>query len=310
MPGASSEHYKRDLLVIEGAERQLAALTERERRIVELGEELARNHARRPRTENDTIDARRAVAELEQKSADVEALEIAVSRSNADLIEARADSTNAGELLAVQMAELERLSRLAGHVAAQKAKRANWQADLEILHLAERAYGPAGVPTLIIENAAIPSIETEASRILAELGTDLRVELRTQREKKTGGTSETLDIVIVSPAGERAYETFSGGERTRLNLALRIALARLLAHRRGAESRLLVIDEPEFLDEAGVSKLADVLQGMSADFDKILLISHVPALATSFDQVLNVIRDDNGSRIQSTMPQPSAEVYA
>jgi DNA repair exonuclease SbcCD ATPase subunit len=128
---------------------------------------------------------------------------------------------------------------------------------------------PRRHPALIVENAAIPQIETEANRILDELGTSYRVELRTQRALKTSETlRETLDILIHADAGERPYETFSGGERTRLNLALRIALARLLAHRRGAESRLLVIDEPEYLDEAGVARLAEVLRGLAGDFDR------------------------------------------
>src|SRR5581483_6791528 len=113
---------------------------------------------------------------------------------------------------------------------------------------------------------------------------------------------ETLDIVIVTSAGERPYETFSGGERTRLNLALRIALARLLAHRRGAESRLLAIDEPEFLDEAGVARLADVLRGLSGDFDRVLLVSHHPTLAASFDQTIAVVKDGDRSRVDVGAP--------
>jgi len=106
---------------------------------------------------------------------------------------------------------------------------------------------------------------------------------------------------VLADAGERPYETFSGGERTRINLALRIALARLLAHRRGAESRLLAIDEPEFLDEQGTAALVDVLRDLQADFDRILLISHVPALRDSFDQVLTVSKDGSRSRIDTGM---------
>jgi exonuclease SbcC len=156
---------------------------------------------------------------------------------------------------------------------------------------------------LIVENAAIPQLEVEANRILGELGgatADCRVELRTQRALKTADAlRETLDIVIVTPAGERPYESFSGGERTRLNLALRIALARLLAHRRGAESRLLAIDEPEFLDEAGVARLADVLRGLSGDFDRVLLVSHHPTLAAAFDQAIVVVKDGDRSRVDA-----------
>ena len=49
------------------------------------------------------------------------------------------------------------------------------------------ATAATGTPALIIENSAIPYIETEASRILGLLGTSFQVELRTQAENKTGG---------------------------------------------------------------------------------------------------------------------------
>jgi len=60
--------------------------------------------------------------------------------------------------------------------------------SVDVLKLAERAFGRDGIPALIVENAAIPQLELEANRILGELGgatADCRVELRTQRLLKT-----------------------------------------------------------------------------------------------------------------------------
>lgn len=173
--------------------------------------------------------------------------------------------------------------------------------ELDLCVALDRAFSPDGIPALIVENSAIPQIETDANRMLQDLGTSYRVELRTQAALKSGdGLRDTLDVIVCTETGERPYETFSGGERTRLNLALRIALARLLAHRRGADSRLLVIDEPEYLDEAGTAALVDVLRSLQGDFDKCYLISHVPALRDSFDEVLTVVKGDDGrSRIEA-----------
>lgn len=181
---------------------------------------------------------------------------------------------------------------------------------LGLLRLAARAYHRDGVPALIVENAAIPQIEREANRILGELADGVRVELRTLREKRDGGLADTLDVVIVTGDGARPYETFSGGERTRLNLALRIGLARLLAHRRGAESRILCVDEPEFLDEQGAARLADVLRGLTADFDRVILVSHLPALASSFDRALVVSKDGDRSRVEPTAAAAASEAVA
>jgi exonuclease SbcC len=257
------------------------------------------------------------VAELEQRKAeltaaakqlqarlaeldlpDIGALEHGLAKTQERLELMRQTLAGARERLAVTDAELRRLDELADQVRGITDRVRQLADELELVGLCERAYGRDGIPTMIVENAAVPQIETEANRILAELGTSFTVELRTQRELKTGGVAESLDIIVVGPGGQaRAYETFSGGERTRLNLALRIALARLLAHRRGAEVRVLVVDEPEFLDEPGVARLAEVLRGLSADFERTILISHQPALREAFDGVLTVVKTDGISAI-------------
>jgi exonuclease SbcC len=206
---------------------------------------------------------------------------------------------------------LARLVQVEAEAITARARVTELQGQLDLLVALEKAYGRDGIPALIIENAAIPQLEVEASRILAELGTPYRVELRTERALKSGeGSRDTLDVIVVGELGERPYETFSGGERTRINLALRIALARLLAHRRGAESRLLAIDEPEYLDEPGTARLAEVLRGLSGDFDRILLVSHVPGLRDAFDQTLNVVKDGARSRVDTGVEQIEREAVA
>jgi exonuclease SbcC len=199
-------------------------------------------------------------------------------------------------------ARVERIVDADRQLAAAAERVTVLEAEVDLCARLERSYGRDGIPALVIENTAVPSIETEAARILTMLGgstASCRVELRTQAERKTtDGLRDTLDVIIVGEQGERAYETFSGGERTRINLALRIALARLLAHRRGAESRLLAIDEPEFLDEQGTGALVDVLRSLDTDFSRIYLISHVPALRDSFDDVLTVVKDGDRSHVE------------
>lgn len=236
-----------------------------------------------------------AALELEKARSGLSPAELERLRSEA--LRASAQVELAGDLIGEKTAivaratqTLERLDELERKTADDRAQRDELDRQLDVVSVLERAYGRNGIPAAIIQNAAIPAIELEATRILAELGTGYRVELRTERELASGETSDSLDVVIVTEAGERPYETFSGGERTRLNLALRIALARLLANRRGAESRLLAIDEPEFLDAAGTEALAGVLRGLATDFDRIYLISHVPDLRDAFDIAIEVTR--------------------
>ncbi len=54
---------------------------------------------------------------------------------------------------------------------------------------------------------------------------------------------ETLDIKIADELGTRIYDMYSGGETFRIDLALRIAVSRLLVRRAGASMPILIIDE-------------------------------------------------------------------
>ena len=163
------------------------------------------------------------------------------------------------------------------------------QLRLERLQSLERAYGPAGIPTLILESTAIPAIEQHANTVLAQLGGQparWQVELRTQRDTQTGGVSDTLDVVVLTDTGERDYRALSGGERTRVAVALRLGVARLLAHRQGADCQLLALDEPDALDADGKQALVDVLTERAGEYSTVVLISHDQDLRDRFDHVL------------------------
>ena len=225
------------------------------------------------------------------------ALQRAVGDANQALVIARASLTSAQQ---EQTRCEERLKSLVA--AAQKAQdalaaRERLNTRLDLLKALEAAYGRNGIPALILETSAIPQIEAEAQRILAELGVPYRVELVTQRETKTGTLKDTLDVVVHEPAGPRRYETYSGGEQTRLEFALRIALARLVASRSGSESGILALDELSFLDSSGMTQVANVLRGLT-EFNIVLLVSHDDRLSDAFDQQIMVVRDEDGSHLE------------
>jgi exonuclease SbcC len=186
-------------------------------------------------------------------------------------------------------------------VKAQGAldERAALEARALVLGDLVRAYSRDGIPALIMESTAIPQIEREAQRVLDALGVPFRVELRTQATNKTNDRmKDTLDVVVHEPNGERGYDTYSGGEQARINVALRIALARLLAHRRGASMEVFALDEVEHLDAAGVVKLAELLRDLQREIPVVLFISHVETLTEAFDQTVTVVRDAGGSRLE------------
>ena len=158
------------------------------------------------------------------------------------------------------------------------------------------AFGKRGVQAMIIESA-IPDIEAEANKLLGRMTNGrMSVSMVTQRELKSGSTSETLDILIADENGERPYETFSGGEAFRVNFALRIALSKLLAHRAGTNLRTLVIDEGFGSQDAeGRTRLIEAITSVQKDFDRIIVITHIEELKEAFPVRLEVVKGPLGS---------------
>lgn len=153
-------------------------------------------------------------------------------------------------------------------------------------------FGKNGIQAIMIENA-IPELEDEANRILSRVTDNaMHLTLETQRDTRSGNVAETLDIKISDALGTRNYELFSGGEAFRINIALRIALSRLLARRAGARLRTLVIDEGfGTQDSQGLERLVEVIKAIQGDFAKIIVITHLRELKNAFDTHIEVKKD-------------------
>ena len=162
------------------------------------------------------------------------------------------------------------------------------------------AFGKDGIQALIIENA-IPEIENETNAILSRL-TDNRIQISIEslRDLKKGGTRETLDIKISDEIGERSYHLYSGGEAFRTDFSLRIALSKVLARRAGTRLRVLIIDEGfGTQDSHGLEQLVEAIQEISQDFDKLLVVTHLPQLKNAFPVQIEVTKHpDIGSRFE------------
>jgi exonuclease SbcC len=201
---------------------------------------------------------------------------------------------------AVQKVEV--LKTLRNRQKNLEARLENVKQELEYLKTLERAFGKDGVPSLIIEQA-LPEIEDEANRILAELSNyDLSIELRTQKDYKDNSRKdkiETLSIIISDPVGKREYEMFSGGEAFRVNFAIRLALSRLLTKRAGARMQMLVIDEGfGSQDTEGRQRLIDVIEQIQHNFANILVITHLEELKDVFPARIEVEKTVNGSQLK------------
>jgi exonuclease SbcC len=218
-------------------------------------------------------------------------------RASTEVATTRAADRQAQAELTTSEERLRNLAALADRAQESLAERERLTDRLTVLKALERSYGRDGIPALRLEVQAIPQIEATASEVLDAMGLPFRVELVTQRENKSGGLRDTLDVVVHEPGGARSYATYSGGERTRLEVALRLGIARLIAQRSSSACDLFALDELPWLDRSGQAALVEVLRGLS-EYEKVVLVSHDEVLADSFDQALLVVRDETGSRLE------------
>ncbi|MHB1001628.1 MAG: AAA family ATPase [Armatimonadota bacterium] len=209
---------------------------------------------------------------------------------------------NMDRLLAGRIATLEqsllKCEQLRVEISAKRKDLEKTKKDKSIYTDLVAAFGKKGVQALIIENA-IPEIQEEANRLLARMTDNaMQVSIETVRDKKTGGTAETLDIRISDDMGTRSYELYSGGEAFRVNFALRIALSKLLARRAGARLQTLIIDEGfGTQDGKGREKLVDAIASIRDDFERILVITHIDELKDAFPTRIEITKDSMGSQI-------------
>jgi exonuclease SbcC len=237
-------------------------------------------------------------------------------------LEATPDASNAIQLLERQIQEqrtqldesisrLGRLQQQQQQFEALREQQEQQQQQLQVLrrqsriyHELAQAFGKNGIQALMIENV-LPQLEAETNQILGRLSNyQLHVQFVTQRAGKRKAPHsrtglkliDTLDILIADAQGTRPYETYSGGEAFRINFAIRLALARLLAQRSGTALQLLIVDEGfGTQDEAGCDRLIAAIQAIASDFACILTVTHMPRLKEAFQTHIEVAKTEQGS---------------
>jgi exonuclease SbcC len=216
-----------------------------------------------------------------------------------------------------QLATLGRLQQQQQQFATLNTQHKTLSAELKTLQRQQRVYhelaqafGKNGIQALMIETV-LPQLEAEANRILARLSANqLHIQFITQRSHKRNVSRtkaklepakfiETLDILIADAQGTRPYETYSGGEAFRVNFAIRLALARLLAQRSGTALQMLIVDEGfGTQDSEGCDRLIAAINAIAADFACILTVTHVPHFKEAFQSRIEVHKTQNGSQLQ------------
>ena len=162
--------------------------------------------------------------------------------------------------------------------------------DLSVL---AEAYSSKGIPALIVDNA-FPVIQETANSIMRELDPSRSIEFRSLKEKVKGGSEETLDIWIKNhtKGTERVFETYSGGEATFLNLAIRKALSDMGAKRKYHKLPFIFLDEVfAKLDIRSRQSVLKVINLLQREYKQIISISHTD-LQSAFPSLIKAEKRD------------------
>jgi exonuclease SbcC len=267
---------------IEGFDEKIATKERAEERLAEFESRLT--------------DARTEADGAASKVVDLESEFGAPTITDAELQRMRKEKEDADRAVGALQQQLEGLKQTEKQVAAWRSEEKDLAADLGVIKEVRAAFSKKGVPAMLIEQA-VPEIERAANDLLMRL-TDGRMHVRfdTLKELKSGDMAEALDIVISDELGARSYENYSGGEKFKINFAIRIALSKLLAKRAGVQLRSLFIDEGfGTQDAAGREQVVAAINTIKDDFDCILVITHIEELKEAFPVQIEVIKSDSGS---------------
>jgi exonuclease SbcC len=160
------------------------------------------------------------------------------------------------------------------------------------LELIKDAFGKKGLQTIVIDYM-LPKLEDRTNAILSKMS-DFSIRMDTQKPNATGdGVSEGLFITIINPLGlELDYDSFSGGEKLKISVAISEALATL------QKVGFRLFDEVFVgLDTNSTENFVAVLEELNKDFNQILCISHLEEIKDLYEKKITVTKANNISTI-------------
>ncbi len=173
-----------------------------------------------------------------------------------------------------------------------KAKEIKRSKDkIEKMNLIKKAFSKNGIPSYILENI-LPDLEYRTNTILSGIMNEpLYIKFKIQKETKSKKNRDTFDIDVYGDQFKRHFDSYSGGEKIRISIAIRLAISEFLEENVGVNISFLLIDEIEYMDDDGLESFVNTINKLGNKFYTILVISHLNKLKNSFN---NIITIDNG----------------
>lgn len=117
---------------------------------------------------------------------------------------------------------------------------------------------------------------------------------------------ESFTPVIIQNETEMDYSYLSGGERTAVALAYRLALNQTINSvlSKIKTKGVIILDEPtEGFSEAQISKIRDILEELNAE--QLIIVSHEQKIDSFVDNVIHITKEGDVSTIEEALTQKS-----
>jgi DNA repair exonuclease SbcCD ATPase subunit len=154
--------------------------------------------------------------------------------------------------------------------------------------------GEEGISKYVVKKI-LPFLNKKANHYLSIFGSDYTILF----------DSELNEKLISKNRNERPYNSFSGGEKRRIDLSVLLAMIDTAKSQNSVDLNLLVLDEvlDTSMDSDGVQNFMDHI---STNFkvsypDKcVYIISHRKEISAEyFDSIINLVNEDGFTRIES-----------
>lgn len=150
-----------------------------------------------------------------------------------------------------------------------------------------------------LANTKINALSAMMNQVLADLGSDLRINLSGYTQLKSGAIREKISVSLIRDGMDcGSFGKFSEGEKMRVNLSSVIAMQRLVNGNcdEGKGLDLLVIDElGDSLDETGLASTFSAINKLSLT---ALVVSH-GLTNEGYPYKLQIVKENGESRIDN-----------
>jgi DNA repair exonuclease SbcCD ATPase subunit len=214
---------------------------------------------------------------------------IAKVETKIDKVQSRMDNAANGTELWIK-----KVKKLSKSLATRQRKIKQYEEELAYLEEIATAFSKQGIPNTIIARA-LDMLEQCVNGYLDILTSGaLSIELTGMTKTKKGLVRNKIGINVVSDSGVTNFDSYSGGERQRLNIALLLALRDVAEGNKGIKLNCLFLDEilDLSLDEEGIEDVLILLHHKKSAVDSIFVITPKKQLlhntGVNFDTVINV----------------------